>query len=115
MTHNSPIMTPLVTEIFKDIIIKNKQLKKELFLISEDTFVQLKEVQGNILGVIHQIQLKNPTQANVQIIGISLIEKSSNGYVISTNEVKIKSLKNLDKILEQETLNLIKKLDLKQI
>ena len=112
----TPIISSIIPYIFADIINMWNKFKKQIFLIDKNIFVQMCELNGKNLGIIYQFEEDENTQeASITVIGIFGIEKNQNGeYIIQTTPEQLNHIKNLQKILDEQTNIFVKKLSLQR-
>ena len=117
LVSTTPIISAIVPYIFADIIHLGNKFKKQLFLIDKNIFVQMCEVENINLGIIYQFEEKeNEEKASITIIGIFGIEKDFKGDIdILVTQEDLNKIKNIKKILDEQTNLFIKKLSLHKI
>lgn len=117
MVSTTPIISSIIPYIFADVINKGNKFKKQVFLIDENIFVQMCEVNNKNIGIIYQFEENEETRkASITIIGIFGIEKNTKGEInILVTQEDLNAIKHIDKLIEEQTNLFINKLSLQKI
>lgn len=117
LVSTTPIISSIIPYIFADIINLGNKFKKQIFLIDENIFVQICEVNGINLGIIYQFKEEESNgKASITVIGLFGIEKNFKDEIdILTTAEDLNKIKNIKHILDEQTDVFVKKLSLQKL